>query len=83
MEAESNYLEDLCREGTGARTISLAVAVLSAFVLYGVLYRTHRRSQNAKAPGPISYHPPRTQSVMSDARTMVAGDEKHTPMSEK
>lgn len=83
MEAESNYLEDLCREGTGARTISLAVAVLSAFVLYGVLYRTHRRSQQAKAHGPVSYQLPRTQSVMSDARTMVAGDEKHIPMNNK
>lgn len=74
-------MEDLCREGTAARTMSLAVAVLSAFVLYGVLYRTYRRSQKARAPGPVFYEP-RAQSVMSEARTMVP-DEKHTPESEK
>ncbi|QDS67587.1 hypothetical protein FKW77_003661 [Venturia effusa] len=83
LEAKSDYLEDLCREGTGARTISLAVAVLSAFVLYGVLYRTYRRSQRAKAPGAIPYPPSRPQSALSDARTIVASDEKTTPMSEK
>jgi hypothetical protein len=61
--------------------MSLAVAVLSAFVLYGVLYRTYRRRQKAKAPGPVSYQP-RAQSTMSEARTVVS-DEKHTPENEK
>ncbi|KAE9962661.1 hypothetical protein BLS_010162 [Venturia inaequalis] len=83
MESESDYLEDLCREGTGARTITLAVAVLSSFVLYGVIYRTYQRSKQAKASGPVTYEPQRAQSVMSTASTIVVGDEKHTPTSDK
>lgn len=83
MESESDYLEDLCREGTGARTITLAVAVLSSFVLYGVIYRTYQRSKQAKASGPVTYEPQRAQSVMSTASTIVVGDEKHTPISDK
>lgn len=81
LQTESNYLEDLCQEGTAARTMSLAVAVLSAFVLYGVLYRTYRRSQTEKGSGPIAYQP-RAYSVMSEARTVVV-DENHMPLSEK
>jgi len=41
-------LENLCREGTAARTVTLALCVLYAFVLYGVLYRAWRRRSSAQ-----------------------------------
>ncbi|KAF2429866.1 hypothetical protein EJ08DRAFT_262443 [Tothia fuscella] len=39
----SSRLENLCREGTAARTMTLGLTVLSAVVLYGVVWRTYRR----------------------------------------
>merc|ERR1711981_345579 len=46
--AKETRLENLCREGTAARTVTLAVCVLYLFVLYGVLYRAYRRRAGAK-----------------------------------
>lgn len=46
--AKENRLENLCREGTAARTVTLAVCVLYAFVLYGVIYRAYRRRSGAR-----------------------------------
>ena len=46
--AKETRLENLCREGTAARTVTLAVCVLYLFVLYGVLYRAYRRRTVAR-----------------------------------
>jgi len=79
-DAEMNKLENLCREGTAARTMTLALTILAALVLYSVVYRTYRRRQAARAPTPVAIYERgshvRAASRMSDARTVVA-EEKH------
>lgn len=47
-DAKENRLENLCREGTAARTVTLAVCVLYAFVLWGVCYRAYKRRAVAR-----------------------------------
>jgi len=81
QEGESNYLQNLCVEGTAARTMTLAVVVLSAFVLYGVLYRTYKRRQNARNTGLVTCRE-RRQSAMSEAGTTVP-EEKSAVETEK
>jgi hypothetical protein len=71
--SKAKKLENLCQEGTAARTVTLAVAVLYAFVLYGVVYRAYRRSQSAQRTRQFkgfdgSYT---MRSQMSEARTVV------------
>jgi len=61
--------------------MTLVVTVLSAFVLYGVLYRTYKRRQNARSLGPIT-HQEHRQSAMSEAMTVVP-EEKSTVENEK
>jgi hypothetical protein len=77
--SEENKLENLCQEGTAARTVTLAVAVLYAFVLYGVVYRAYKRKQNAKMTMQFrGFDSANTmRSHMSEAQTVV--DESTEP----
>jgi hypothetical protein len=77
-DVESTRLQNLCVEGTAARTMTLAITVLSVFVLYGVVWRTYRRYQAAQStPSSIPLGRPMTmRSTISDQGT-VYGDEKH------
>jgi hypothetical protein len=74
--AESSRLENLCVEGTAARTMSLALTVLSAVVLYGVLWRTYRRHQAAQnPPSRKALHIANSvRSIASDERTVIANE---------
>jgi peptidoglycan/LPS O-acetylase OafA/YrhL len=80
-EVESSRLENLCREGSAARTVTLALSVLAAVVLYGVVWRTFRRHQ-AKQVLPSRaalQRVMRKRSTASDERTVVEdemGEEK-------
>ncbi len=71
--SEQNRLQNLCEEGTAARTVTLAAAVMYAFVLYGVVYRAYRRRQSAQRTRQFrgfdgSYT---MRSQMSEALTVV------------
>jgi len=70
---ESNYLENLCREGTAARTMTLALCVLSAVVLYSVVYRTYKRRKVARHPRLTAFQQ-RNQSALSEAKTVLPED---------
>ncbi|KIW01367.1 hypothetical protein, variant [Verruconis gallopava] len=84
QNSEQNRLQNLCQEGTAARTVTLAVCVLYAFVAYGVIYRAYKRRQNAKRSvqfrGFEGGGSGTMRSYMSDAQTVVAeGSEPKTP----
>lgn len=80
---ESNRLETLCTEGTAARTMTLALAVLGAVVLYVTLLRTYRRhKQTQPSPAVLERNLTSRSGVSLDERTIV-GDEKYAPGDEK
>lgn len=77
----SSRLENLCREGTGARTITLGITVLSAVVLYGVVWRTFRRHRAARSAALLVPHTSLERSMTmkstaSDEKTVVGEDTK-------
>jgi hypothetical protein len=85
--ARENRLENLCREGTAARTVTLAICVLYAFVLYGIVYRAYRRRSSAQRSSQFRGFDsaPETgtmRSNISQARTMVT-ESTEPKMSEK
>lgn len=80
-ENTSSRLENLCREGTGARTITLGITVLSAVVLYGVVWRTFRRHQATKSaalliPQANLQRTMTMKSTASDERTVFGEETK-------
>jgi hypothetical protein len=74
--SEASRLENLCVEGTASRTMSLALTVLGAVVLYGVVWRTYRRHQAAQNPPNerVSHSAKSMRSIASDQRTVVEDD---------
>jgi hypothetical protein len=77
----SSRLENLCREGTGARTITLGITILSAVVLYGVVWRTYQRHQATRSaallvPQSGLERSMTMKSTASDEMTVVGEDAK-------
>jgi heme/copper-type cytochrome/quinol oxidase subunit 2 len=83
-KSKSTRMENLCLEGTAARTMILAITVLGAIVLYGVAWRTYRRHQATQnSPKPVPCERELTvRSTTSDERTVI-GDEKSEKVYEK
>jgi hypothetical protein len=80
--SEGNKLENLCQGGTAARTVTLAVTVLYAFVLYGILYRAYKRRSNGRRTTQFSgfVGANTMRSHMSEAPTVVGeSNEPKTP----